>query len=65
MGSLSYFCKAKSKKKINDGDLSSFFIQAQMKKMPGLFLTVGELTKKAKDLLDKEFTTVKVKNLEE
>ncbi len=65
VGNLAYFCKAKNKKKVSDGDLSSFFVQAQMKKMPGLFLTVGVLTKKAKDLLENEFRSIKVKNIEE
>ena len=55
VGSLVYFCKAKAKKKVNDGDLSSAFIQGQTKKLPVLFLTKGELTKKAKEMLDNEF----------
>ncbi len=64
VGHLNYFCRAKNKKRVNDGDLSSFFVSAQMRKMPGLFLTVGELTKKAKDLLENEFKSIKVKNIE-
>ena len=55
VGSLKYYVKAKSKKRINDGDLSSVFIHAQSKRMPALFLGKGELTKKARELLDKEF----------
>lgn len=65
VGNLNYICKAKNKKKVSDGDLSSFFVQAQMKKMSGLFLTVGVLTKKAKDLLENEFKSIKVKNIDE
>ncbi len=63
VGSLKYFCKAKNKKKVNDGDLSSVYIQAQSKKLPVLFLTTGELTKKAKDMLEKEFKGLKVMKL--
>lgn len=55
VGSLMYFCKAKSKKRINDGDLSSAFIQGQTKKLPVLFLTKGALTKKAQEMLENEF----------
>ena len=55
VGSLIYFCKAKGKKRINDGDLSSAFIQGQTKKLPVLFLTKGELTKKAQEMLENEF----------
>jgi len=55
VGSLTYFCKAKSKKRINDGDLSSALIQGQIKKLPVLFLTKGVLTKKAQEMLKNEF----------
>ncbi|PIN86457.1 hypothetical protein COV19_04870 [Candidatus Woesearchaeota archaeon CG10_big_fil_rev_8_21_14_0_10_44_13] len=63
VGVLTYFCKAKNKKKINDGDLSSLFVQSQSKKMPVLFLTTGELTKKAKELLEKEFRNISVQQI--
>ncbi len=56
VGNLEYYCKAKNKKKVNDGDLSSAFVQGQMKKMPVLFLMTGDLTKKAKELLSTEFS---------
>ncbi|MBD3249723.1 hypothetical protein GF336_06785 [Candidatus Woesearchaeota archaeon] len=55
VGNLEYYCKAKNKKKVNDGDLSSAFVQGQMKKIPVLFLMTGEMTKKAKELLSTEF----------
>jgi hypothetical protein len=55
VGSLTYFCKAKGKKRITDGDLSSAFIQGQTKKLPILFLTKGALTKKAQEMLENEF----------
>lgn len=61
VGSLAYFCKAKNKKKVTDGDLSSLFIEGQRKKLPILFLTTGELTKKAKNMLDTEFKNMSVK----
>jgi len=63
VGSLTYFCKAKSKKRINDGDLSSAYIQGQSKKLPVLFLTKGDLTKKAQELLEKEFKGMHVKKI--
>ena len=34
MGNLTYFCKAKNKKSVNEGDLSSAYLQAQDKKLP-------------------------------
>ncbi len=55
VGGLRYYVKAKSKKRINDGDLSSIFIQGQTKRLPVLFLSKGELTKKAQEMLETEF----------
>jgi hypothetical protein len=63
VGMLTYFCKAKSKKKCNDGDLSSAYISGQMKKLPILFLTVGDITKKADNMLKSEFKSMIVKNI--
>lgn len=57
VGNLHYYCKAKNKKKISDGDLSSAFVQGQLKKLPVLMLVTGELTKKAEELLNTEFKT--------
>jgi hypothetical protein len=63
VGSLKYYCKAKAKQKCNDGDLSSAFVQGQVKKMPVLFLMSGQLTKKALQMLKTEFNNVTVKQL--
>jgi len=63
VGSLIYYCKAKNKKRIGDSDLSSAFVQGQLKKLPILFLTKGELTKKAKEMLSKEFKNIKIKKI--
>lgn len=63
VGNLNYFCKAKAKKKIGDGDLSSAFIQGNIKKLPVLFITKGDLTKKAKELLSTEFKSMFVKQI--
>jgi len=62
VGKLRYFCKAKSKKKINDGDLSSAFIQSRSKNLPCLFLIKGKLTKKAEGMLE-EFKGMSVKSI--
>jgi len=63
VGSLTYYCKAKNKKRIGDSDLSSAFVQGQLKKLPVLFLTKGELTKKANEMLSKEFKNIKIKKI--
>jgi len=63
VGFLEFYCKAKNKKKCNDGDISSAYIQGQLKKLPVLFLTTGELTKKAESMLSNEFNGLKVQRL--
>ena len=63
VGPLKYYCRAKTKKKINEGDLSSVFITAQSKKLPAIILTQGTLTKKAKEMLETEFKGMNVKNI--
>jgi hypothetical protein len=55
VGELEYYCKAKNKKNVSDKDLSDALIQGQLKKLPVLFLTTGNLTKKAQELLNTEF----------
>ncbi len=60
VGRLVYFCKAKDKQKCNEGDLSAAYIQGQAKKLPILFITTGELTKKAQDILRTEFKSMTI-----
>jgi len=64
IGSIRYFCKSKNKKKISDADLSSAVIQSQSKNLPLLFLTNGILTKKAQEMLKREFKNITLKNLQ-
>ena len=62
-GETEYFCKAKSKKKCNEGDLSSAYLQGQNKRMPTVFITTGEITKKAKQKARDEYKGLLVKEL--
>lgn len=62
-GNLQYYCKAKNKKKINDSDIASAFVQGQQKKLPILVLVNGSMTKKTEDMLAKEFKGIKVHKL--
>ncbi len=63
VGCLRYYCKAKSKKRVNDGDLSSAYVQGHLKKLPVLFLSYGEPTKRAKEMLNKEFQNIVFKKI--
>lgn len=55
IGKLTYYCKARNKKRLNDGDVSQAFLQAQNKNMPAMILAPGELTKKAQNMIEEEF----------
>jgi len=61
VGSLTYYCKAKSKKRNNDTDLASAMVRGQMKQLPVLYLMTGELTKRAKEMVHKEFKGMTIK----
>jgi len=61
IGKVKYFCKAKNKKKITEGDLSSALLQS--KNHPLLFLSGGELTKKAKEMVDSALNNITFKKI--
>ncbi|NQU78253.1 hypothetical protein HQ545_00635 [Candidatus Woesearchaeota archaeon] len=63
VGMLQYYCKAKSKAKSNEGDLSTAYVQGVVKRLPIIYLTQGELTKRAQEMLD-DFKSMVVKRLE-
>ncbi|MDO8510698.1 MAG: hypothetical protein Q7S55_00875 [Nanoarchaeota archaeon] len=51
VGAVTYFCKAKKKIKCDEGDVSAAYMEAQIKKLPLLFIYTNELTKKAQEML--------------
>lgn len=63
LGNITYYCKAKNKRKINDDDLNSAFLKGNQKKMPVLFLTTGSLIKKTQEKLNNEFRGISFKNV--
>ena len=62
IGNILCYCRAKFKKSITDADISSAFLQSQYKGMPLLFLYIGELNKKAQEML-KAYPTIIIKKL--
>lgn len=58
LGEISYFCKAKNKKKISEADVGSAFMAAALKRLPVILLSPGELTKKTQELLAEELKGV-------
>jgi len=63
VGPLPYYCKAIQKSKVNEKDLSEVYVKALCKKLPGLVLITGELTKKAKEFMPHELKGLAVKQI--
>ena len=63
IGHIRYFCKAKNKRSISEGDINSALLQAQSRNLPLLFLTTGIIAKKVKDLIDSNFKNVICKEI--
>ena len=63
VGNLQYYCKAKNKKRISDSDLSNAYVKGQLKRLPVLVLSSGELSAKAEELLTKELNNLAFKNI--
>ncbi len=63
VGNLQYYCKAKNKKRISDSDLSTAYVKGQLKKLPVLFISAGELSTKAQEMLEKELSNLAFKKI--
>lgn len=65
IGRLTYFCKAKSKKRCDEKDISAAYMEAQAKKLPLLFLHNSEISKKAQEMLESgAFDNLTIKKIE-
>ncbi len=53
VGELCYFVKARNKKSLSEGDLLLAFTEGQNLKLPTLYLSSGDITKKAKEYMNK------------
>jgi hypothetical protein len=58
VGKILYYAVAKSKKRCSDADLAQAYVKAEMNKLPVLFIHLGDLTKKANEMLKKEFKII-------
>ena len=66
VGKMKYFCRAKRKNNCDEKDLSSAYMEAQMKRIPLLFLYSGQLSKKAKEMIEAgAFENAIIKKMEE
>lgn len=65
LGKLKFLCLAKDKKRISENDLSLATQKAQSIKMPVLFLSPGELNKKALSYLESYSGLIKFKRIKD
>ena len=63
VGNLQYYCKAKNKKIISDSDLSNAYVKGQLKRLPVLVLSSGDLSAKAQDIIGKELKNLTFKKI--
>ncbi|HIH37876.1 hypothetical protein J4460_00565 [Candidatus Woesearchaeota archaeon] len=63
IGSILFYCRAKGKKTLTEGDISTVFLAGQSKKLPILLLTNGSVSKKALAMLSNECQGMLVKNI--
>ena len=63
VGDVEYFCKIKDKKKCNDNDLAGAYVDGQTRNLPMLFITTGDVTKKALVRARNDFSNMKIKNI--
>ncbi|MCB9358522.1 hypothetical protein H6503_01200 [Candidatus Woesearchaeota archaeon] len=63
VGNSKFYCKAVDKKKINETDLALVVVEGQHRQLPPLFLTTGEMSKKAieqREALFKDLNIIKL-----
>ena len=63
VGNLQYYCKARNKKKINDSDLSNAYVKGQLKRLPVLVLSPGDLSAKAQEMIGRELNNLTFKKV--
>lgn len=63
VGNLMYYCKAKNKARVSDSDLSNAYVKGQSKKLPVLFLSSGDLSKKAVEMINSELKGLSFKKI--
>tara|TARA_Y100000310_G_C20699605_1_gene828512 strand:+ start:4128 stop:5018 length:891 start_codon:yes stop_codon:yes gene_type:complete len=63
LGDIKYFAKAKDKKTLSESDLSASYGISQLKKLPGLLLITGNLSKKAQESALRDYQGIKIVKL--
>ncbi|HLC22650.1 MAG TPA: hypothetical protein VJJ79_02660 [Candidatus Nanoarchaeia archaeon] len=64
LGDLSYYVKARNKKRVTEGDLLLAYTEGQNMKLPTVFLSAGTVTKKGQVYMEKNLRGMNVMTLE-
>ncbi|MFT4260910.1 MAG: hypothetical protein ACMXX9_00575 [Candidatus Woesearchaeota archaeon] len=63
LGDAEFYCKARNKKKVPDGDIADAYLQGLIKRSPTVFITNGEVAKKSKDKLKTHYKGLIIKEI--
>ena len=63
IGELQYFCKGKNKKRNTEGDIAAAFVEGQLRNLPVVYVSQGEIPKKITDVVDKKYKNLRVLTL--
>jgi hypothetical protein len=64
VGETEYFCKARKKHRVDEKDVSAAYMEAQIQKLPLIFLYTNQITKKAEEMLKNDaFSNAIVKRI--
>lgn len=59
-GDITYFCKARNKKKSTEGDVAQSFVEGQLLGYPVIYLSFGDVPKKVYSLIDTKYKNLKL-----
>lgn len=60
VGDVKYFAKARNKKKSTEGDISTAYVEGQLRGLPVLYVSPGEIPKKLESILSEKYKNLKV-----
>lgn len=63
VGSVKYFAKARNKKRSNEGDISTAFVEGQLQGLPVMYISPGDLPKKLEGIIAEKYKNLKVLKL--
>lgn len=63
LGLCEFYCKARNKKKIPDGDIAEAYLEGLIKRSPTVFITTGTVSKKSKEKITTHYKGLIIKEI--